>query len=417
MPLVGVIDLALVGHLKEEAQTHIGAIAIGSMIFNFIYWAFGFLRMGTSGFTAQALGRKNINESFLILFRALLVGFIGSVILLILQKPIDLFSFFILDGSSNVESFAREYFYIRIWAAPATISIYSISGWFIGMQNARIPMLIAIIVNISNIIFSLFFVKIIGMKSDGVALGTLLAQYSGFFIGLFFLLKNKNRIRKYFCLKSVIDTKALKLFFRVNGDIFIRTMSLVFALSFFTAQSAKNGDTLLAVNTLLLQFFTIYAYIIDGFAYAGEALSGKYFGAGNKSSLIKVTKLLFKWGLGISIVFTAIYYFGNSFLLGILTSTHEVINNIQPYLIWVYLIPIASFGAFIWDGIFIGVTASSSMRNAMLISTFIIFIPIYYLFDYYLNNHGLWAAFIIFMISRFITLSFYASKAIFKKLP
>jgi MATE family multidrug resistance protein len=414
IPLLGIVDLALVGHL--ESKVYIGAIAIGSMIFNFIYWGFSFLRMGTSGFTAQSFGEKNIRESFYILYRALFVGFIGSFVLLILQKPIDLLSFYILNGSAEVEFFARQYFYIRIWAAPATIAVYSISGWFIGMQNAKIPMVIAIVINILNIAFNVLFVKVLGMKSDGVALGTVLAQYSGLIVGLIFLSKHSKRLKLYFNKKDILQTKALKRFFNVNKDIFIRTMSLVFALSFFTAKSAKYGDTLLAVNTLLLQFFTIYAYVVDGFAYAGEALAGKYYGAKDKPNLIKVTKLLFYWGIIMSIVFTIAYFFGDNLLLRVLTNNTEVIQNIQPYLFWVYLIPILTFGAFIWDGIFIGVTASASMRNAMLISTFLVFLPSYFILHHYFYNHGLWAAFLLFMIARFITLSIYAPKSIYSKI-
>lgn len=193
-------------------------------------------------------------------------------------------------------------------------------------------------------------------------------------------------------------------------------MSLVIALSFFTAKSAKYGDTLLAVNTLLLQFFTIYAYIVDGFAYAGEALAGKYFGANDKFNLIKVSKHLFYWGLLMAVLFTAAYYFGDRMLLNVLTDNSEVIENIQPYLFWVYLIPVLTFGAFIWDGIFIGVTASSSMRNAMLISTFLIFIPFYFLLHHFFGNHGLWAAFMLFMIARLVTLSLFASKNIYQRI-
>ncbi len=414
IPLLGIVDLALVGHL--ESEVYIGAIAIGSMIFNFIYWGFSFLRMGTSGFAAQSYGQKNFKESFYILYRALFVGLIGSIFLLIIQKPIDILSFFMINGSDDVEFYARQYFYIRIWAAPATIAIYSMSGWFIGMQNAKVPMIIAIIINVLNIAFNIIFVKVLGMKSDGVALGTVLAQYSGLITGLLFLSKHKKRLKLYFNKKEILQTKALKRFFKVNKDIFIRTMSLVFALSFFTAKSAKSGDTLLAVNTLLLQFFTIYAYITDGFAYAGEALSGKYFGAKDKINLKKVTRYLFYWGLLMAGIFTIAYYLGNNALLRIFTDNESVINNIQPFLIWVYLIPVLTFGAFIWDGIFIGVTASASMRNAMLFSTFIVFIPAYYLLHHYFNNHGLWAAFMLFMIARFITLTLAAPKSIFQKI-
>lgn len=414
IPLLGIVDLALVGHL--DSKVYIGAIAIGSMIFNFIYWGFSFLRMGTSGFTAQSYGKKDFRESFQILYRALFVGAIGSIFLLIIQKPIDLLSFFIINGSDEVEFFARQYFYIRIWAAPATIAIYSISGWYIGMQNAKIPMLLAIIINLLNIGFNIFFIKVFGMKSDGVALGTVLAQYSGLIVGIFFLSRHSKRLKLFFNKKEILNKDSLKRFFNVNKDIFIRTMSLVFALSFFTAKSAKYGDTLLAVNTLLLQFFTIYAYIVDGFAYAGEALAGKYFGAKDKTNLIKVTKLLFYWGLILSVVFTLAYFFGDNTLLKVLTNNTEILQNIQPYLFWVYLIPILTFGAFIWDGIFIGVTASASMRNAMLISAFLIFLPSYFILHHFFFNHGLWAAFMLFMIARFISLSIYAPKTIYNQI-
>ena len=414
IPLLGIVDLSLVGHL--DSKVYIGAIAIGSMIFNFIYWGFSFLRMGTSGFAAQAYGKKDFRDSFYQLYRALFVGLIGSVLLILLQKPIDLLSFFIINGSDEVEFFAREYFHIRIWAAPATIAIYSISGWYIGMQNAKVPMIIAIIVNLLNIGFNILFIKAFGMKSDGVALGTVFAQYSGLIVALILLSKNSKRLKKYFILKDILQFSDLKKFFNVNKDIFIRTMSLVFALSFFTAKSAKFGDTLLAVNILLLQFFNIYAYITDGFAYAGEALGGRYFGAKDKNNLIKVTKLLFRWGLLMAGIFTIAYYFGDNLLLKILTDNEDVIQNIQPYLIWVYIIPFLTFGAFIWDGIFIGVTASSSMRNAMLISTFLVFVPAYFIMHHFLGNHGLWAAFMIFMIARFVTLSLSAPKNIYQQI-
>ena len=414
VPLLGIVDLALVGHL--ESKVYIGTIALGSMIFNFIYWGFSFLRMGTGGFAAQSYGKKDFRESFYILYRALLVGFIGAVFLLIIQKPIDLLSFFIINGSDEVEFFARQYFYIRIWAAPATIALYSISGWYIGMQNAKIPMIIAITVNLLNVGFNVLFIKVFGMKSDGVALGTVLAQYLGLIVGLIFLSKNSKRLKQYLNFKEILQVNALKKFFNVNKDIFIRTISLVFALSFFTAKSAKYGDTLLAVNTLLLQFFMIYAYIVDGFAFAGEALAGKYFGARDKINLIKASKLLFYWGLTMAGIFTIAYYFGDNLLLKILTNNSEVIHDIQPYLFWIYLIPVITFGAFIWDGIFIGVTASASIRNAMLISTFLVFLPSYFILHHYFYNHGLWAAFMIFMIARFVTLSVFAPKHIYRKL-
>ena len=412
IPLLGIVDLALVGHL--DSPIYIGAIALGSMIFNFVYWGFSFLRMGTTGFTAQAFGKRDTKESFLILYRALFVSGIGAILLLILQKPVGILSFFIINGSEDVEFFASQYFYIRIWAAPATIGLYSIHGWFIGMQNAKIPMAIAIVINALNIVLNITFIKVFGMKSDGVALGTVLAQYSGFILGLIFLLRHKKRLKRYFLFKEIIDIGALKKFFNVNKDIFIRTISLIFALSFFTAVSANYGDDILAANMLLMQFFTIYAYIVDGFAYAGEALSGKFYGARDLKNLKLITKLLFIWGASMALLFTFVYILGDNFLIGILTDIPKTIEDIRPYQFWIYIIPVVTFSAFIWDGIFIGVTASKGMRNAMLISTFLVFLPSYYILYHFFGNHGLWAAFSIFMIARGITMTIAAPKAVFK---
>lgn len=410
IPLLGIVDISLVGHL--ESEVYIGAIAIGSMIFNFIYWGFSFLRMGTSGFTAQTFGKRDIPECFINLHRALFVGLIGAILLLLLQKPIGIFSFYILNGSEDVEFFAKQYFYIRIWAAPATIGLYSIHGWFIGMQNAKVPMAISITINVLNIFFNVLFVKVFGMKSDGVALGTVLAQYSGLILGMFFILRHRKRFFNYFHFKSIIDSNALKEFFNVNKDIFIRTVSLIFALSFFTAKSATYGDTLLAVNTLLFQFFTIFAYVADGFAYAGEALAGKFYGAKNFHKLMDVTRRLFVWGGALAIIFTLIYMLLGNNLVQLFTDIQETITESKHYIYWTFLIPLTTFAAFIWDGIFIGVTASKAMRNAMLISTFLIYLPSYYLFHHLWGNHGLWASFILLMIARAMTMTLMAKKAV-----
>ncbi|RLD60036.1 MAG: MATE family efflux transporter, partial [Bacteroidetes bacterium] len=251
IPLLGMVDLSVLGHLDSEI--YIGAIAIGGMIFNFLYWGFSFLRMSTSGFTAQSYGRKNFKESAILLSRALLVALVGSVFLIALQKPIGLFSFFIINGSKEVEALASQYYYIRIYAAPATLSLYALIGWFVGMQNTKTPMIIAIVINVVNIALDLIFVFAFNMKSDGVALGTVIAQYSGLFIALVLFYKYYKRFIKYWNYRAMIKLSEIKKFFIVNKDIFIRTLCLIIVFSFFTTESANTNNSILAVNTLLLQ--------------------------------------------------------------------------------------------------------------------------------------------------------------------
>lgn len=410
IPLLGMVDLALMGHLEDKA--YIGAVALGGMIFNFIYWGFSFLRMGTSGFTAQAYGKRDLAETVMILTRALLVAATGSLILILLQYPIAHLSFIIIDGSRQVQLLAKEYFHIRIMAAPATIGLYALTGWFLGMQNARIPMIITILVNMMNIGFSFILIKIFHMKADGVALGTVMAQYSGLLIAIWFLFKYYKKIFRYWQKEKLPDKKALTLFFTVNKDIFIRTLFLILILSFFTTQSARTNDTILAVNTLLMQFFMLFSFFVDGYAHAAEALTGRYTGAKNRINLIKTIRLLFLWGGAIAIVFTVIYLAAGRYLLFILTNNQEIINAARPYLPWVILIPVITFPAFIWDGIYIGATASAAMRNSMLISALLVFLPAYYLLEPVFGNHGLWLAFIIFMASRGITLTLMAGKSV-----
>ncbi len=415
IPLLGMVDMGLMGHLGDER--YIGAVAVGSMIFNFIYWGFSFLRMGTSGFVAQDYGRRYFTGVMLTLSRALLVAGAGGVLLILLQKPISMLSFFIIDSSSEVEVLARQYFHIRIFAAPATIGLYALTGWFIGMQNARFPMMITIMVNILNLGFNLLFIKVFGMTSDGVALGTVIAQYSGLATGLFLLHKYYRRIFHYNMPSLVLKKKALLRFFNVNRDIFIRTLCLIFSLSFFTAKSASTGDTILAVNSLLLQYFMFYAYFVDGFAYAAEALSGRYYGAGNRGRLKESIRLLFRWGGGIALVFTITYLSGGRYLIYLLTNNETVISTAMTFFPWIILIPVITFPAFIWDGIYIGTTASVAMRNAMVISTVAVFLPAYYLLEPVLGNHGLWLAFMLFMVSRGVSLTAMAKRAVLNMRP
>ena len=398
VPLLGLVDLALMGHLGSEV--YIGAIALGGVIFNFIYWGFSFLRMSTSGFTAQAFGEKNETESITILFRALLVVGIISLFILILQAPIAWASFKVIGGSPEVEKLAEEYFRIRVWAAPAALSLFVFSGWFLGMQNARYPMIIAIAVNIVNILLSIFFVFVLKMNSNGVALGTAISQYVGLTIALvLFSFKYKYLIHRV-SKKGIINLKILLEFFRVNSDIFIRTFCIIAVFTFFTSKSAGINDTILAVNSLLIQLLLFFSFFIDGFAFSGEALVGKFIGAREIPNLKRVVKYLFFWGAGLAILFTIIYLPGVNLILKLLTSQTEVIESAQPFLTWVVLVPLASFGSFIWDGVYIGATASGAMRNTLLASTFIVFLPVYYFLNPVWGNHALWMGMILFMFSR-----------------
>jgi len=413
VPILGMVDLALLGHL--ESEVYIGAIALGGMIFNIIYWGFGFLRMGTSGFTAQAFGKADEREAMLVLGRSGAVALAGGALILILQYPIAWLSFWVMDGSAEVEVLAREYFHIRVFAAPATIMLYAFSGWFLGMQNARYPMIVAIAVNILNLGFNFFFIYELGMKHDGVALGTVLAQYSGLALAIILFRRKYISYLNHLHFKAMMQVQAMKKFFLVNSDIVIRTLLLVFAFSFFTNQSARISNEVLATNTILLQYLFIFSYFIDGFANAAEAMVGKYVGAGNKTELKDVIRRIFLWGIYISIPFSLSYLIAGQNLLYLLTDQPDIIEKASGFLFWVALVPLVTFAAFIWDGVYIGATATPAMRNAMIVSTLLVFLPSYYLLIHPMGNHGLWLAMMLFMASRGIMLTVFYRRAILNK--
>ncbi len=416
VPLLGLVDIALMGHL--DSHVFIGAIAIGSLIFNFIYWGFSFLRMGTSGFTSQALGRRDLQEVTNILTMSLMIAIGSGIALIILQYPIELLSFLIITAEPEVEVLAAQYFRIRVWAAPATLAQFAMMGWFLGMQNARIPMMISIAVNIVNIAASIFFVRALEMNSAGVALGTVIAQYCGLLLSLILFRRYFSKLISYISIAKAFVRNKVRAFMVINRDIFIRTICLVIVFSFFTAKSASAdaesdaGETILAVNSLLMQFFMFFSYLIDGYAHAAEALTGRFTGARDQGNLRKMVRLVFLWGGAGASLFTLTYLFAGDHLLRILTSNEEVISNAAPYFFWVLLVPLISFPAFLWDGIFIGATAGREMRNAMIISSLLIFFPAYFLLQNIMGNHGLWLAFVLYMGSRSLTMSLMAQGVI-----
>jgi len=414
IPLLAMVDLGLMGHLGSVK--YVGAVALGGMIFSFIFWAFGFLRMGTSGFTAQAYGQRNLAEAGNILVRSIVFAIGGGIFLILLQWPLSWAAFNLVNSSTSVETLAHEYFSIRIYAAPATLFIYAIIGWFIGMQNARMPMILAISVNLLNVLLSLLFIKGLGMGSNGVAWANVISQYGGLVLGLYLLSFYWPKLSNYVNLTEALNLKAFVRFFNVNRDIFIRTLCLIFTLSFFTTQSANTSDTILAVNTLLFQFFYFFSYFVDGFAYAAEALAGRYIGSGDRAMLKKVIRRLFVWGGAIALAFTLIFLVGGGFILRLLTNNTVTIAAAKPFMFWIVLVPLITFAAFIWDGIFVGATASKAMRNSMVIITTLIFLPAYYLLEPLLGNNGLWLAMMLFMGARGVFLSLMAKKAVFVRI-
>lgn len=404
IPLLGLVDLAITGHL--DSKDYMGAIALGSMIFNIIYWTFGFLRMGTSGMTAQSLGARNLNEVLAILVRSVIVALGAALILLVLQIPIERIAFYFIKGSESVEHLGRSYFYIRIWAAPATIAMYALTGWLIGMQNTKTPMIIAITINVLNIGFNLLFVKVFHLNADGVAWGTLLAQYGGFVLTVFLIWRHYRKIFKYYRRANIFSLGELKKFFSVNKNILIRTLSLLAVFTFFTSKSASTDTVILDANSILLQFLFIFSFLTDGFAYAAEALAGKIYGAKDFIKLKYFVKLIFRWGWILAAFFTLVYLVLGNTLIKMLTDIPQVIATSMEYKFWVLLIPIVSMASFIWDGVFIGITAARQMRNSMLIAVFVVFFPVWFLFNSQWHNHALWLAFIMFLLARGVTQTF-----------
>ena len=407
VPLLGLVDVTIVGHLGATA--YIGAIAVGGLLFNILYWNFGFLRMGTSGLTSQAYGRKDKEAEIRVLVQAVSVGLFSALAMLILQYPIERLAFRLLDTSAEVEQYAVSYFRICIWGAPAVLAQYGFTGWFIGMQNSRYPMYIAIVMNVINIVCSSCFVFLFGMKVEGVALGTVVAQYSGVMMAWWLWFYNYKELRGRITFRGSLQLIAMRRFFAVNRDIFLRTLCLIGVTTFFTSTGARQGDVILAVNTLLMQLFTLFSYIMDGFAYAGEALSGRYVGACNLVQLKRAVKALFGWGVGLSLVFTLLYGIGGENFLGLLTNDTVVIETAGHYFYWVLAIPLAGFAAFLWDGILIGATATRFMLWAMLVASGSFFV-IYYCFSGATNNHMLWLAFLVYLALRGIMQTLWSRK-------
>jgi multidrug resistance protein, MATE family len=412
VPMLGMVDTALMG--RQDDPAYLGAVALGSMIFNFLYWGMGFLRMGTTGLTAQAYGQGDERGQFRLLLQALLVAMSAGLSFVLLQTPIERLAFWLIPGEEAVFALGREYYYVRIWAAPATIALYVFNGWFLGMQNARVPMILTIFGNALNIALDFYFVNVQGMAADGVALATVIAQYASLVLAVGFWLGLHRSLGQYLRSVQVLDPGSLRRFFSVNRDIFLRTVALIFAFSFFTAQSSGLDPLVLAANQILLQYLHLMAFGVDGFAFAAESLVGRFVGANDEASLRRVVRLLFRWGMGLGAAFSLLYLLGGEAMLRLFTDQEEVLTVARSYVGWMILLPISGAYAYLWDGIYFGATATQPMRNAMLLVTTLVFLPLALAAPYW-GNHALWAALTLFMLARGISLHLLAGRYIWQR--
>lgn len=396
VPLLGLVDVTIVGHLGDAA--YIGAIAAGGMLFNVLFWIFGFLRMGTSGLTSQAYGRGDEREQARVLAQALATGLLLSAAVVAARHTIGDAAFRLLGTSPEVERHAERYFYICVWGVPAMLGMYAFNGWFVGMQNSRFPMWVSVGVAAVNTACSLGLVLGFGMKVEGVAAGTVAAEWFGLGLAAWLWARRYGRPRGRLSWREFLDVSRAGRFFAVNRDIFLRTLCLVAVTFMFTSRGARQGDTVLAVNTLLMQLFTLFSYVMDGFAYAGEALTGRYAGARDLRQLRAAAGALFWWGAWTAAAFTCLYAAGGEGFLRLLTSEEEVVAAAGEYFWWAVGIPAAGFAAFLWDGILVGATATGRMLASMALATAVFFAV--YLAGGEGNNHALWGAFLAYLFTR-----------------
>lgn len=394
-PLLSLVDVAIVGHLGSAV--YVGAIAVGGSIFSMLYWLFGFLRFGTSGLTAQALGRGSARQTSLLLQRSLLIALGFGLILITAHYPLGHAALSFMDTDADTAGKAWLYFSILIYGAPASLATFALTGWFVGMQDTRTPMWISLLVNVVNITASLILVYAMDCDLAGVAYGTLLAQWTGFIVSAATCaIHYKVRPQP---LSELLHVSELKTFFKVNTDIFLRTVCLIAVTVWFTRTGAGLGPVMLAVNTLLMQFFILFSYIMDGFAFAGEAICGKSYGASDSHSLNRQIHRLLQWGLALAAVFTAGYALGGQYLIALLTNDSGVIETAEKYRLWAAGIPLAGFMAFTWDGVLTGVTRTRLMLGTMSAASAIFFI-LYLLLFPAIGNHGLWTAFLAYLFTR-----------------
>ena len=399
-PLIGVVNTAVIGQLKEPY--YIGAIAVGALIFSFIFWGFGFLRMSTGGLSAQALGAGDRTELVAVLIRALMIGLAAGIGLVLLSPLIREAAFNLVGGSPEIRAHGETYFNYRIFAAPAALSNYCVMGWFIGQSRAKLAFVVQLFLNLTNMALSAFFVLGLGMTSDGVGLAALIAEWSAVTLALVLAAMILRGMGAHISWPRILDPVRFKRTLLMNGDVMIRTLCLVFAFTFFTARGARAGDVVVAANAVLLNLFEVSAYLIDGFAYASEALVGQSVGARNRQRFRAAVWLTSVWAMVLGIVCSLIIWFFGPALVDLMTLSPDVRETARIYLPWVAVSPVLGVICFQFDGIFTGAMATKDMRNMMIVSLGV-FLLAWWMLEGRYGNHGLWAALNIFFIARGIT--------------
>lgn len=400
-PLLGVVDTAVVGRIPDPA--HVGAVAVGALIFSFVFWGFGFLRMGTTGLTAQALGAGDEREVRAGLVRALLVAAGCGTALIALQWPIRWVSFALLEGTEQVESLAAVYFDYRIFSAPAALTSYALLGWFVGLGRTGVGLMLQLVLNVTNMALDALFVLAFDWGVEGVALGTLMAEWIAAIVGLavaFVVVRRRGG--RSLDWERVLDRERLKRTFAVSSDIMIRSLALVFAFAFFTAQGAAMGEVLLAANAVLMQFINVSAYVLDGLAFAAEALVGRAIGAQSPGAIVTAVRRTTLWAAGLALlVALVLFVFGDTFIRWMIVD-ESARAAAREYLFWSAAAPFVGVWCFQLDGIFIGATRTAEMRNAALASL-VLFLGAWWLLRPF-GNHGLWASLHTHYLARTLTL-------------
>ena len=413
IPLVGIVDTAIVGHIANA--TYIGGIAIGTMLFDLLYWNFGFLRVGTSGMTAQAYGRGDGVECARLLTQSVSIALIGAVVLWLIQWLFVTAVLAIVPCSTEVAAFAREYFFIRIWAAPATLSLMAFKGWFIGMQDTVSPMITDIVVNVVNMTVSYVLAVYTPLGALGVAYGTLVAQFTGLLLALVIcLFKYKTVVQevvRQLCDKAIklLGDKEMKRFMSLNANLFVRSLCFMVVYVGFTSLASQYGDVELAVSTIMMKLFMLFSYFVDGFAYAGEALVGKEWGASRSLAssphrLVRIVRLLFAWSLGVGLLFTLLFAVWSEECYLAMTNDMEVLSRLGDYTGWLIAMPIVSTLAFMWDGVYAGATAGKQIRNAMIYAA-LGFVTCYLATYWWLGIQGLYIAYFAHLVARVVYLT------------
>lgn len=397
LPLLGLVDTAILGHLDDAK--YLAAVAAGSAVLAFLFWGFGFLRMGTTSLVARAMGKQDHAACRQLLWQGLVMAFALGILLMVLRSFIFPVAMLWIKPSAAVVELAINYCQIRIYSAPAALANFAVIGWFIGMQNTRAPLSIMVTTNLLNILLDGLFVLVLGMKSDGAALATAMADYGGLVLGLLLVRRSLGKLPGKLVPAELVRPAAYRELLRVNRQLFVRTTCLLFTFAFFTAQGARLGDTVLAANAILMQLLLLTSHGLDGFAHAAEALVGKAVGGSDRSALPRVCKAATVWSLIVAVGFTVFFIVFESHLVALLSDIDTVSNAVLHYYIWLYPLPLISVWSYLFDGIFIGAGKTSEMQNTMLMACLGIFVPIWWLTLEW-GNHGLWFAFLCFNAAR-----------------